>query len=49
MTSRGSAQCPVCRYMQKLRVDGMIGKHHVWNDGKYAGVCRGTGKRPRGV
>ena len=47
MTTRGTAQCPICRYTQKLRQDGTLGKHHTWREGRYEGVCPGTGRRPR--
>lgn len=45
-TSRRSAFCKVCGSVEKLRVSGMLGQHHLWIGNEYIGVCPGTGMDP---
>jgi len=43
----GTGVCPVCGQQVPLDPDGRIGWHGKVDYGVYAGLCSGTGRRPK--
>lgn len=41
------ARCSVCGFSQRLRTDGMVGRHPVYV-GSEPHLCEGSGREPRG-
>jgi hypothetical protein len=47
VTARPRGQCPACRFWWRLRADGTLGAHHLWNGSERQPQCAGTGELPR--
>lgn len=44
-----TGRCSVCTYRIRLRKDGTVGAHRMYEGTRLEGYCKGQGKPPRGV